>query len=128
MLRFSIAQPHRRIWWAAYGLSACAFAWAQPAGSVQQDRQPTWQASQASTPVQPVVFKSVFADLPKGVETTILDWKAANANVGQFKRGYVDLLKWEQEQADKARKASNSPAKAAPMPAAPAPSKAGGQP
>ena len=38
-------------------------------------------------------------DLPQGVETTALDWKAANAAVGQFKRGHADLLKWEQEQA-----------------------------
>ncbi|OYU31985.1 MAG: hypothetical protein CFE39_05320 [Comamonadaceae bacterium PBBC2] len=78
-------------------------AGAQAVGSVQQDRQATLQASQARTPVPPVTYRSVFADLPQGVESTTLDWKAANANVGQFKRGYADLLKWEQEQAAKAR-------------------------
>lgn len=78
-------------------------ALAQAVGSVQQDRQATLQASQARTPVPPVVYRSVFADLPQGVESTTLDWKAANANVGQFKRGYADLLKWEQEQAAKGR-------------------------
>lgn len=86
-------------------------ALAQAVGSVQQDRQATLQASQARTPVPPVVYRSVFADLPQGVESTTLDWKAANANVGQFKRGYADLLKWEQEQAAKARTA---PANVAP--------------
>lgn len=82
---------------------------AQAVGSVQQDHQATLQAAQARTPVPPVAYRSVFADLPQGVESTTLDWKAANANVGQFKRGYADLLKWEQEQAAKGRAA---PAKA----------------
>ena len=80
-------------------------AWAQAVGSVQQDRQTTLQASHARTPVPPVAYRSVFVDLPQGVESTTLDWKAANANVGQFKRGYADLLKWEQEQAAKTRTA-----------------------
>ncbi len=71
-------------------------------GSVQQDRQATLRASQARTPVPPVVYRSVFADLPQGVESTTLDWKTANATVGQFKRGHADLLKWEQQQAAKA--------------------------
>ena len=74
-------------------------AQAQAPGSVRLDPTPTLQASQASTPVPAVAYRSVFADLPQGVETTVLDWKAANAAVGQFKRGHADLLKWEQEQA-----------------------------
>jgi len=74
-------------------------AQAQAPGSVRLDPSPTLQASQASTPVPAVVYRSVFADLPQGVEDTLLDWKAANAAVGQFKRGHADLLKWEQEQA-----------------------------
>ncbi|MDZ7920902.1 hypothetical protein [Rhodoferax sp.] len=76
-----------------------AQAQAQAPGSVRLDPTPTLQASQASTPVPAVVYRSVFADLPQGVEDTVLDWKAANAAVGQFKRGHADLLKWEQEQA-----------------------------
>ena len=90
-------------------------AWAQAVGTVPIDRQTTRAASQANTPVPPVVYRSVFADLPQGVESTTLDWKAANANVGQFKRGHADLLKWEQEQATKARTA---PANATGKPAA----------
>jgi hypothetical protein len=85
-------------------------AGAQAVGSVQQDRQATLQASQARTPVPPVAYRSVFADLPQGVESTALDWRAANANVGQFKRGHADLLKWEQAQAAKARTEPSKPA------------------
>ena len=33
-----------------------------------------------------------------GVETKSMDWKKANAEVGQFKRGHVDILKWEESQ------------------------------
>ncbi|OYU45807.1 MAG: hypothetical protein CFE44_05515 [Burkholderiales bacterium PBB4] len=91
--------------------------WAQAIGTVVLDRQATLQASQAQTPVPPVAYRSVFADLPQGVESTTLDWKAANANVGQFKRGYADLLKWEQEQAAKGRAA---PANTAPSSKTPA--------
>ena len=129
MLIFSLMPRHPYLAW-VIGLGA-SFATATPAmaqavGDVRLDRQPTLQASQAYTPVPPVVFKSVFSDLPKGVETTTLDWKAANANVGQFKRGYADLLKWEQEQADKARKSPEVPPKMEPAPTAP--SKTGGKP
>ena len=48
--------------------------------------------------VPPVVYQSVFADTPTGVEMESADWKKANAEVGQFKRGHVDILKWEEAQ------------------------------
>jgi len=91
-----------RILFAAVLAGAATFAaQAQAPGSVRLDPSPTLRASQASTPVPAAVYRSVFADLPQGVEDTVLDWKAANAAVGQFKRGHADLLKWEQEQARK---------------------------
>jgi hypothetical protein len=43
------------------------------------------------------------------VEQTSLDWKKANADVGQFKRGHADLLKWEQEQAKARPKTTDQP-------------------
>ncbi|MBP6405016.1 MAG: hypothetical protein LCH79_17740 [Proteobacteria bacterium] len=55
-----------------------------------------------------VAYRSVFADTPTGVEAQQADWKKANADVGQFRRGHVDLLKWEEERA-----------RAAPAPATP---------
>ncbi len=48
--------------------------------------------------VPPVVYQSVFNQSPKGVETQSVDWRKANATVGQFKRGHVDILKWEELQ------------------------------
>jgi len=54
-----------------------------------------------AAPVPPVVYQSVFADTPKGVETQTADWKRANAEVGQFKRGHIDILKWEEAQTQK---------------------------
>ena len=48
--------------------------------------------------VPPVVYLSVFAGTPTGVEMESADWKKANAEVGQFKRGHVDILKWDEAQ------------------------------
>ena len=64
-----------------------------------------------AAPVPPVSYQSVFQDTSMGVETRSVDWKAANAEVGQFTRGHVDLLKWEAEQAAK-RPAAATPAQA----------------
>jgi hypothetical protein len=52
-----------------------------------------------TTPVPTVVYRSVFATTPTGVETGSLDWKAANAAVGQFQNGYRDIIKWEESEA-----------------------------
>ena len=48
--------------------------------------------------VPPVVYQSVFADTPTGVEVKNVDWYKANAEVGQFKRGHVDILKFDEAQ------------------------------
>jgi len=50
-----------------------------------------------ATPVPALVYRSVFADLPAGVENSEVDWRRANDDVGQFRRGHVDILKWESE-------------------------------
>ncbi len=61
-------------------------------------------AANAQSPADPAVavpsvpYRSAFTDTPRGVETGSLDWKAANAQVGQFLRGHVDILKWEAAQ------------------------------
>lgn len=56
------------------------------------------QATDPASQVPAVSYRSVFTDTPKGVETDTLDWKAANAQVGQFLRGHIDILKWEAAQ------------------------------
>ena len=86
---------------------ACAVP-AQAAPYPQIDPQPTTQAASADTPVPPALYRSAFAGVPAGVEQTRVDWKKANADVGQFKRGHADLLKWENEQAKAAQPASGS--------------------
>ncbi len=52
-----------------------------------------------AAPVSSVAYRSVFADTPTGVQQEAADWKRANAEVGQFRRGHVDILKWEAQQA-----------------------------
>lgn len=61
-------------------------------------------AALAADPADPAAvvprmeYRSAFQDVPKGVEEGSLDWKKANAEVGQFTRGHADLLKWEDRQ------------------------------
>ena len=48
--------------------------------------------------VPAVLYRSVFKDTPAGVETDETDWKKANAEVGQFQRGHIEILQWESSQ------------------------------
>ena len=48
--------------------------------------------------VPPVEYRSVFSEVSRGVEAGSVDWKQANDQVGQFRRGHIDILKWEQQQ------------------------------
>lgn len=48
--------------------------------------------------VPPARYRSVFADTSTGVEQGQVDWKKANADVGEFRNGFVDILKWEAAQ------------------------------
>lgn len=98
---YARSRLYRSLSVAVLASAATLAAHAQAPGNVRLDPTPTLQASQASTPVPAVAYRSVFSDLPRGVEDTVLDWKAANAAVGQFQRGHADLLKWEQAQARK---------------------------
>lgn len=79
----------------------------------------------ASASVPPVVYQSVFNQSPTGVETKSVDWKKANAEVGQFKRGHVDILKWDESQAkDKPAGKPAMPPEAASVKPAPSPAAA----
>lgn len=51
-----------------------------------------------ATFVPPARYRSVFAETPTGVEQDRVDWKKANADVGEFRNGFVDILKWESAQ------------------------------
>ena len=74
-------------------------AHAQPATPALTDPARTLHASDAASPVPALAYRSVFADLPKGVEEGSTDWKAANKAVAQFPRGHADLLQWEKARA-----------------------------
>lgn|GEM_PF-1393953 len=56
-------------------------------------------ATDSAASVPAVLYRSVFTDTPRGVETESLDWKAANTEVGKNLRGHMDILKWEAAQA-----------------------------
>lgn len=76
-------------------------------------------------------YRSVFDDLPKGVEEETVDWKKANADVAQFPRGHIDLLKWEEANPGAAPQPQSKPQAApapgpSPRPTAPAPAPARG--
>ena len=57
--------------------------------------RPGFAVVDPAAPVPAVLYRSVFVDTPAGVETGESDWRKANADVGQFKRGHVDILQWE---------------------------------
>lgn len=78
-----------------------AHAQVQPAAPTPTEPARTLQASDAASPVPVLPYRSVFADLPKGIEEGSGDWKAANKAVAQFPRGHIDLLQWEKARAAK---------------------------
>ncbi|MDO9278163.1 MAG: hypothetical protein Q7U05_06335 [Polaromonas sp.] len=105
-LHFS-GTPHNTAWrWLALGctfalplLAQTALAQAPAAVFLPLDPQPTLQALDPQSTVPPAVYRSTRADLPRGVEETRLDWRLSNDAVGQFKRGHIDLLRLEQQNA-----------------------------
>lgn len=79
---------------------------------------PLLAAADAADPAAPVprpAYRSVFQDTPTGIEQDAADWKKANAEVGQFTRGHIDLLRWEERQT---APAAGPPAAAPAAPAA----------
>jgi hypothetical protein len=90
-----------------------------PLGIAHAQNSAPPQATDPAAPVPAVAYRSVFSDLPTGVEAGREDWKKANADVGRFTRGHPDILKSEQQAAP----AAPAAAPAAAPPAAPHPHK-----
>ena len=92
-----------------FGLAAClpfaVIAQPQVVDPASPVRRPA--PIRVRVPVPAVLYRSVFADTPQGVETGSLPWKDANAEVGQFTRGHIDILKWEAAQS---KQEASSPA------------------
>ncbi len=80
-------------------LTQAALAQAPAAVFLPLDPQPTLQALNPQSVVPPAAYRSTLADLPRGVEDVRLDWRRSNDAVGQFKRGHIDLLRLEQQNA-----------------------------
>lgn len=59
----------------------------------------TSAAADADASVPALRYHSALVYDPRGVVQDQDDWAAANARVGQFKRGHADILKAEQVQA-----------------------------
>ena len=90
---------------------------------------PMARAADAADPAAPVPrteYRCAFAGTLRGIEEGSVEWKQANAEVGRFARGHVDLLKWEQAQGVQ-RGSATQPAPAATAPASPPPAAPGGQ-
>ncbi len=75
---------------AALLLAAPALSWAQSGSKAMLPA-----ASNPGASVPGPLYQSAFQGLSKGVETETLNWTKANAEVGQFQRGHIDVLKWE---------------------------------
>lgn len=71
----------------------------------------TINAADPAAPVPAVLYRSVFSDTSTGVEQTGDDWRKANAEVGQFRNGHVDILKWEETQSTHPAATPGAPAK-----------------
>lgn len=87
---------------------AHASAGAQTAAPPSPDTAAVAAVVSSTALVPPVLYRSVFIDTPTGVETEESDWKRANADVGQFKRGHMDILQWESAQAPKPKNATET--------------------
>ncbi|MBU0588889.1 MAG: hypothetical protein KJ852_09165 [Gammaproteobacteria bacterium] len=48
--------------------------------------------------VAPPVYLSPYAAPAPEADNAPMDWRQANAEVGQFRRGHIDILKWEASQ------------------------------
>jgi hypothetical protein len=70
---------------------------APPAPSVLATQDTPDAVIDPAVPVPPIVYRSVFGGASAGVESGTVDWRSANETVGQFRRGHVDILKWESQ-------------------------------
>ncbi len=67
-------------------------------GGAQTVQQPSPAVARPATATPPVRYQPM---APTGASARVLeleDWKAANATVGQYRRGHMDIVKWEKAQ------------------------------
>lgn len=75
-------------------LAAVALCW--PLLSLAQGRP---EVSDPAAPVPAPIYHPAWTSAqPRGVAEGSADWLRANAEVGQFRRGHADLVRWEARQ------------------------------
>ena len=100
-------------------LAAWLAATLPPGTAAPPDASP---AADPHAPVPRMAYRSAFRDTPAGVEPEAIDWKKANAEVGRFPRGHIDLLRWEERQGLEPGPAARPPSvQSAPQPKAATP-------
>lgn len=87
------ATPHLLVVMAV--LLAPAIAAAQATAYPRTTPQPALHAADPLAQVPATAYQSTLNGLAQGVESQSADWRRANDEVGQFKRGHIDLLKLE---------------------------------
>lgn len=73
-----------------------------PAVSPAQTPDARAAVVEPSASVPEISYRPVLRDIPKGVVNDSLDWVRVNAEVGQFTRGHMDIVRWERAHASDA--------------------------
>lgn len=94
---------------------ACALWW-QPSAAQMAMLPEAASAAYPAAKVPAVSYRSVFKETSLGVEKDREDWRKANDSVGQFTRGHLDILKWEEQESAKAMGKSAMEKPTAPQP------------
>jgi len=90
-------------------LLALLFLATAPALTAAQSAPPaSGGVADPAAPSIPPVYQSAFGTSPKGVVTDLQSWAEANATVGQFQRGHMDIVRWERAQ-EAAAQATDAP-------------------
>ena len=64
---------------------------------------PDGRVADPATPVAAPLYQSAFGASGQGLVTDLQPWAEANATVGQFQRGHMDIVRWERAQEAAAR-------------------------
>jgi hypothetical protein len=78
-------------------MATCLGAQAHAQTSAAPPTAPAADPADPLVSVPPVGYESVFVNTPRGVEMATQPWRAANDEVGKFRRGHLDILKWEEQ-------------------------------
>ncbi|MDO9479937.1 MAG: hypothetical protein Q8S96_20810 [Hydrogenophaga sp.] len=90
--RPSVRVPFAPLWWAA--LLCAAPALAQPSAALRA-ADPATPVPAVTVPALPPATPAQPLELPTDIERARAIWQQANAQVAEFPRGHIDILRWE---------------------------------